>query len=538
MSQPYSSCLFIVLCLLSARKDKGHMKLIRSFLSVSGFTILSRITGFIRETLQAHYIGVNIVSDALGIAIKIPSLFRRVFAEGAFNVSFVPMFSGILAQEGRSAALNFAQNVFSFLAIALIFLILVVEFFLPDLIPLFFRGLVQTPDRLALTISFSQITFPFLFFISLTAFFSGILNSFERFVAAAASPAAGNIFIIASLLYLSPALHSPGYALAWGILGCGIIQFLWVFVPCRFSKIAVLPTKLALTPQVRKFFKTLLPAALGSSVVQINLFLDIMIASYLKVGGISYMSYADRLAQLPLSVIGIALSTVLLPTLSKYMRTQNWEQAKTLQTLALESALTLSIPASLSLMILAPFLVENLYAHGAFKETDILPTASTLAALASGLPAYILIKLFSTCFFSSGDTRTPMIIGTIGVILNVTLNILLITPLEYVGLALATSISAVIQAGLLGFFLWKKKLFFFSRGLWKYAQKLSVPVIGLLLYLMGIAPIMNTYLQKITSSAWIMLPAILGPGIGLYLLCAAWVGIFRPSYFKKFSKDL
>lgn len=514
------------------------MKLIRSFLSVSGFTILSRITGFIRETLQAHYIGVNIVSDALGIAIKIPSLFRRIFAEGAFNVSFVPMFSGLLAQEGKQAALAFAQNIFSFLAIALTLLILIVEFFLPDLIPLFFRGLTQTPDRLALTISFSQITFPFLFFISLTAFFSGILNSFERFVAAAASPAAGNLFIIAALIYLSPALHSPGYALAWGILGCGIIQFLWVFVPCEFSKIAVLPKKPKLTPQTKKFFKTLLPAALGSSVVQINLFLDIMIASYLKVGGISYMSYADRLAQLPLSVIGIALSTVLLPTLSKHIRTKNEENVKTLQTLALESALTLSLPASISLMLLAPFLVENLYAHGAFKTTDILPTAHTLCALASGLPAYILIKLFSTCFFSSGDTRTPMIVGIGSVILNVTLNLLLIDSLEYVGLAIATSLSAWVQAGILGVLLKKKRLFFFSKQFIQYARKLCIPVSILILYLTVLTPPWEALVKDITSSSWIVLPAILGPGIGLYIVFAAWVGIFRPSYFKNFSKDL
>jgi putative peptidoglycan lipid II flippase len=514
------------------------MKLIRSFLSVSGFTILSRITGFIRETLQAHYIGVNIVSDALGIAIKIPSLFRRIFAEGAFNVSFVPMFSGMLAKEGKQAALEFAQNIFSFLAIALTLLILVIEFFLPDLIPLFFRGLTHTPDRLALTISFSQITFPFLFFISLTAFFSGILNSFERFVAAAASPAAGNLFIIGALIYLSPALHSPGYALAWGILGCGIIQFLWVFVPCEFSKIAVLPKRPKLTPQTRKFFKALLPAALGSSVVQINLFLDIMIASYLKVGGISYMSYADRLAQLPLSVIGIALSTVLLPTLSKHIRTKNEESIKTLQTLALESALTLSIPASISLMFLGPFLVENLYAHGAFKAADILPTAHTLCALASGLPAYILIKLFSTCFFSSGDTRTPMIVGTGSVILNVTLNLLLINSLEYVGLAMATSVSAWVQAAILGILLKKKKLFFFNAQFIHYARKLCIPVAILILYLTVLTPPWEALIKGITSSSWIVLPAILGPGIGLYILFAAWVGIFRPSYFKNFSKDL
>ncbi|MDC0349365.1 murein biosynthesis integral membrane protein MurJ [Alphaproteobacteria bacterium] len=510
------------------------MKIVRSFLSVSGFTVLSRITGFIRETLQAHYIGVNIVSDALGIAIKIPSLFRRIFAEGAFSVSFVPLFSNILEKEGKPSALAFAQNIFSFLAIALIGLILTVEFFLPDLIPLLFRGLSRTPDRLALTISFSKITFPFLFFISLTAFFSGILNSFERFTAAAASPAAGNIFIIGCLIYLSPTLSSPGYALAWGILGCGMIQFLWVFVPCRLSKLFIFPKKPKLTPQVRRFFKTLLPAALGSSVVQINLFLDIMIASYLKVGGISYMSYADRLSQLPLSVIGIALSTVLLPTLSKYMRTKNWKEAKNLQAVAFESSLTLSIPASIGLIILAPFLVEHLYGHGAFKSVNIIPTSNTLRALASGLPAYVLIKLFSTCFFSSSDTRTPMIVGVGSVALNVTLNLLLIGKLEHVGLALSTSLSAWVQASILGFLLIKRKLFFLPSNLKKYLGKLSISISILTAYLLILAPYLERQIKQITSSPWVLLPAILSIGVILYVGAAAYVGILRPSYFKKF----
>ena len=512
------------------------MKLIKSFLSVSGFTILSRITGFVRETLQAHYIGVNIVSDALSIAIKIPSLFRRIFAEGAFNVSFVPIFSRILASDGKQSALAFAQNIFSFLGIALITIVLIVEFFLPDLIPLFFRGLTQTPERLELTISFAKITFPFLFFISLTAFFSGILNSFERFVAAASSPAAGNLFIIGALIYLSPTLDSPGYALAWGVLGCGVVQFLWVFVPCQLSKLFVLPQRPKITPQTKKFLKILLPAALGSSVVQINLFLDIMIASYLKVGGISYMSYADRLSQLPLSVIGIALSTVLLPTLSRSIRNKDVEATKNLQTVSLESAFTLSLPAMISLIILAPFLVEHLYAHGKFKPEDIVPTANTLKALASGLPAYILIKLFSTCFFSNHDTKTPMLVGIGSVILNVVLNLLLITSLEHVGLALSTSIAAWVQALILGTLLVKKKMFFLSPHLKSYAKKAAIPVLVFLGYLLFINPCLESLVKRIAPSAWVIVPTILLGGAALYVSLALWVGILRPSYFRMFLK--
>jgi putative peptidoglycan lipid II flippase len=507
---------------------KGKMKLIGSVLSVGGFTVLSRLTGFLRESLQAHYIGVNVVSDALGIAIKIPSLFRRVLAEGAFNASFVPMFSGLLASEGRKEALEFAQNVFSLLFLVLLGLVVGIEMFLPELIPLFFRGLAQTPERLELTIQFSKITFPFLFFISLTAFFSGILNSFERFIATSSSPVIGNLFIIAALVYLSPSTLSPGYALAMGILWCGVAQLLWVFIPCQISKIRIMPKIPKITPNVKKFLKILLPAALGSSVVQINLFLDITMASYLKVGGISYMNYADRLAQLPLSVIGISMSTVLLPTLAKHLRKNNRAQALEVQTLAIETSMLAAIPSTTALIILAHFLVEVLYGHGEFTIENIAPTARTLQALASGLPAYILIKLFTTTFFSSGDTKTPTIIGAGSVVLNVTLNLLLIGSLEYVGLAMATSISAWVQAFILAYILRKKNLLGLTKSILNFLRDLIIPYGALVLYLMWGVPQLDQFLRKMGLSSILVLPLVFLGGVLIYLGIAYKTGIFSP----------
>ncbi len=514
------------------------MKLFHSVLSVGGCTILSRVTGFIRETLQAHYIGVSIVSDALGIAIKIPSLFRRIFAEGAFNASFVPMFSGILATEGRKEALLFAQNVLSLLCFALLGLSLLVEFFLPDLIPLLFRGLSATPDRLLLTIEFSKITFPFLFFISLTAFFSGVLNSFERFTAAASSPAAGNLFIIGCILYLSPTIGSAGYALAWGILGCSIVQFLWVFVPCQWSGITIRISLPKMTPRLKKFFTVMVPAALGSGVVQINLFLDIMIASYLKVGGISYMNYADRLAQLPLSVIGVAMSTVLLPTLSKQWRRKEVEKALATQTLAIEASMALAIPAMVGLVMLAPFLIEHLYQHGEFKASAVDPTARTLIALASGLPAYIMVKLFSTVFFSNGDTKTPMMVGLGGVILNVTLNLLLIHSMEYVGLALSTSIASWAQMLVLGSVLRKKKLLDLKHFFYSFFPRLSISIGLLVLYLTFINPWIEKRLSFVSESSWLLLPTILGLTFSFYLAIAYITGALRFSKIQSKLKEI
>lgn len=505
----------------------------RSMVSVSGFTILSRLTGFIRETLQAHYIGVNAVSDALGIAIKIPSLFRRIFAEGALNASFVPMFSSIMSQEGRGEALRFATNIFSLLAIVLTVLVVAIEFFLPDLIPLMFRGLVHTPDRLALTIQFSKITFPFLLFISFTAFFSGILNSFERFTAAASSPVAGNLFIIFSLVCLSETLHSPGYALAWGILGCGVVQFLWVFVPCQWSGFFVRPRLPRLTPSLRKFFGILLPAALGSGVVQINLFLDIVIASYLKVGGISYLNYADRLAQLPLSVIGAAMSTVLLPTLSRQLSGGNRAEAERTQSAALQMAMTLTMAPTIGLIALASFLVRHLYAHGAFTEDSILPTAYTLQALATGLPAYILLKLLNTTFFANGDTKTPMMVGIFGVFFNVTLNLILIQRWEYVGLALSTSISAWVQVAILSVVLRRRRLLYFGEELGHYAKRIALPIVSLVGYFWVLDPLWQRYWAGSLFSAWVILPVIITPPLILYLGQIYLLKLITPAYLKK-----
>ncbi len=508
------------------------MTFFRSVLSVGAFTILSRLTGFVREMLQAHYIGVSYVSDAVGIAIKIPSLFRRIFAEGALNASFVPLFSRILVTRGKREALNFASTIFSLLAFTLVALTVVVEFFLPDLLPLLFRGLSQTPERLALTLQFSKITFPFLIFISFTAFFGGILNSFERFVAASASPAAGNLFIIFSIIFFTDLLSSPGYALSWGVLGCGVVQFLWVFVPCQFSHIRISLKMPSLTPEVRRFLRVLLPAALGSGVVQINLFLDIMLASYLDVGGISYMNYADRLAQLPLSVIGAAMSTVLLPTLSRALQAGEKNKARELQSEAIKLSLVLAIGPTLALVFMAPSLVLSLYAHGAFQTASIMPTAHTLMALASGLPAYILLKLFSTCFFAHGDTRTPLVVGAAAVILNVILNLALIQSLQYVGLALSTSLSAWAQTVVLGGLLKRRGLLFLKNPS-IYMMKMSVLVSTLVFYFLILHPRVDYFLTTAGVSGFLYLPLLLTVPAAAYLIQAYWWQLIPLHFFKK-----
>ena len=494
------------------------MRLIKSAFSVATLTILSRIAGFVREMLQAHYFGAGAINDALKLAIRIPSVFRRIFAEGAFNASFVPLFSKILTGKGTKEAVEFAQNIFSILAITLSILIISVELFLPQFIQLLYPGLTKTPDRLALTIQFTRIMFPFLMFISFTAFFSGILNSFERFIAAASSPVAGNIAIIGALLYLSPHLNNAGESFAWGVFLCGLVQFLWVFAPCSLKIKLILPRRPRLTPHVKKFFQKMLPAALGSGIVQINLFLDMMIGSFLPTGGISYMGYADRLNQLPLSTIGIAISTALLPLLSKQIRQGKNQAAQHSQVLAIEFSLALAMPAFIGLVMLAPTLIQTIFQHGKFRPEDVMPTAHTLIAFASGLPAYILLKVVSTSFFAHGDTKNPMFVAGGCLALNVILNLLLIKPLAHVGLALSTSIAAWVNLVVLLIILKRKGFFTFNAMLQESLYRIGLAASLFFIYMYVTKDPLENFLRGISTNPIWVLGGILTTSLVVYLL--------------------
>lgn len=518
------------------------MKLIRSAVSVGLFTILSRVLGCVREILQAHYIGPGMVNDAVVIALKMPSLFRRMFAEGAFNASFVPMFSRILVADGKKSAFEFAQQILVLLSLSLLVLTVLVELLLPFILPQLLSGFEATPGRLVLVIQFTQITFPFILFISLTAFYSGILNSFDRFVLAASSPAVGNLMIILTMIFLTPYVETPGHALAWGGLACGIVQFLWVMIPCRKQYFKAIWKMPVMSPRIKEFLKILLPAALGSGVVQINVFIDMMIASRLEVGGISYINFADRLSQLPLSVIGIAVSTALLPILSKQIRSGNFEEAAHSQNLAIQFSFFLALPAMIGLMMMAPSLVQQIYCHGKFLEKDVMPTAYTLIALVSGLPAYVLNKVFATTFFSNGDTKTPMIVGAGSMILNIALSILMLKSYQYVGIGIATSVAGWIGALVLAVLLYKRNLFRFTKALTLSLLRVGAAALILLIYLEGYQPAWEAYVLSHLQSRTLIVGAFLLPSLLLFAICGyifkiyTWQDIRTHLQFKKTNK--
>ncbi|MEB3701398.1 Murein biosynthesis integral membrane protein MurJ [Candidatus Bealeia paramacronuclearis] len=471
------------------------MKLIRSILTVGGFTVGSRLAGFVREVLTASLLGAGAASDALVVAIKLPSFFRRLFAEGAFNASFVPLFAGLLATEGKDAARTFAEQIFTLLITILLVLVLIVELFMPYLLPALVPGFEKTPERLYYAIEFSRVTFPFIFFISLTALYSGILNSFDRFAAVASSPMVGNLAIIAIVFGLHAQFSSAGYAFAIGVTACGVIQWLWVLYPAIKKGMYLRLHRPQMTPQVRKFFVVLGPAAFGSGIVQINLFIGSWIASWLPTGAISYLNFADRLNQLPLSVIGVAVSTALLPLLSKQIRAGSLDEASASQNLALEFSMFLTLPATLALTLIAHPLVSAVFERGAFGSEDSLSTAYTLMALALGLPAYVLIKVFTTGFFARQDTKTPIYTALAGIVVDIVLSLLLMGSLKQIGIALATAAAAWVNALLLGYLLWRKGHLVIENRLLMFFPRLLLACLGTGLILEGLNDILAPFYE-------------------------------------------
>lgn len=432
------------------------MAIIRAVATVASFTVLSRILGFVRDVLIASALGAGPIADAFLVAFRIPNFFRRLFAEGAMNTSFIPIFSKTMEKEGRESAKLSAEHVLSVLLFFMIALVVIVELFIPWLIFLIAPGFSDTPDRLESVIEFTRITFPYIAFISMAALYSGILNSINRFSAAAAAPIILNVTMILAVAIF---IHSPGYALSWAVSLAGLFQFLWLCYVCKKHGFGLKLRWPRLSDSVRQMLRLMLPSAVSAGVIQINMLIGTAFLSFLPTGAISYFFYADRLNQLPLSLVGVAASTALLPSLSKQMQMHDLKQALNTQNRVLELSFLLIIPATIALFILAEPMIQTLFQRKAFGYGQVVETSKVLTVFSIGLPAYVAVKIFSTTFFASYDTKTPLYGAILAVIVNVALNFVLIGPLSYVGIALATSIASWTNAGYLLYHLNKRNLF-------------------------------------------------------------------------------
>jgi len=460
------------------------MNLIASTSTFGFFTLISRILGYVRDILIAIFLGTSLFADAFFVAFRLPNTFRRLFAEGTFNAAFIPSYAGELAKN-KAEADNFAKNVFNLLFIILLFLVLLAEIFMPQLIFLIAPGFYKDPDKLKLAVDLSRITFPFLFFICLASFFGAILNSYNKFAAAAAAPIILNIILIGSLFFSKWINISDVLILSYAVSLAGFLQLIVLFFFVRKNFKPILSVKIKMDEQIKLFFRKLLPSIFSSGVTQINILVGTIIASF-QAGAVSYLYYADRVYQMNLAVAGIAVGTVMLPELSKHVKNNNSEQIANLQNRALELCLFLSIPAAVALVLASEEIITSLFGYGSFDNESVTNTAIALTFFAIGVPAFSILKIFSNYFFARDDTKTPFYLSVVSVILNVLMSVSFFKEFGFVIIPIATSISSWINVFLHFYFIKKRNFYNFDNiFIYKFPRMiLSVVVMGIVLYLL------------------------------------------------------
>jgi len=460
------------------------MNLIASTSTFSFFTLISRILGYVRDILIAIFLGTSFLADAFFVAFRLPNTFRRLFAEGTFNAAFIPSYAGALAKN-KIEADNFAKNVFNLLFIILLFFVLVAEIFMPQLIFLIAPGFYKDPEKLKLAVDLSRITFPFLFFICLASFFGAILNSYNKFAAAAAAPIILNVILIGSLFFSQWVNISDVLILSYAVSLAGFLQLIVLLFFVRKNFKPILSIKIKIDEQIKLFFRKLLPSIFSSGVTQINILVGTIIASF-QAGAVSYLYYADRVYQMNLAVAGIAVGTVMLPELSKHVKNNNSELITNLQNRALELCLFLSVPAAVALVLASDQIITSLFGYGSFDNVSVINTAIALTFFAFGVPAFSILKIFSNFFFARNDTKTPFYLSVVSVTLNIMISVSLFSRFGFIIIPIATSISSWINV-LMHYYLIKKKdlHIFDSKFIYKFPRMiLSVVVMGVVLYLL------------------------------------------------------
>ncbi|SHM88218.1 murein biosynthesis integral membrane protein MurJ [Roseibium suaedae] len=435
------------------------MSLLKNFATVGGATMASRLLGFARDTLLAAAVGTGPVADAFVVAFRLPNLFRRLFAEGAFNSAFVPLFGRAVEEEGEEGARRFAGEIAAGLLFCLLIVTAVAEIFMPLVVWGLAPGFVDDADKFDLTVLMSRIAFPYLIFMSLLAFLSGILNTYQRFAAAALAPVMLNVVmtvVLGGVLYLD-IVHDRQLAiiLSVGVTLAGLVQLFVVIGDMKRLGFRIPVLRPRFTPSTKRLLALGVPGVVAGGVTQINVAVGQVIAS-MQDGANALLYYADRLYQLPLGVIGVAIGVVLLPSLTRQLRGGHEDQYQRSLNNALEFSLTLTLPAAIALAVVPREIVSVLFERGRFDALATDGTAAALAAFAFGLPAFVLNKVFSPGYFAREDTKTPMIFASVGMVVNVALSLALFPFLAHVGIALATTVSGWLNTGLLIVVLWRR----------------------------------------------------------------------------------
>ncbi len=503
--------------------------LFKSTSVVVSMTMISRIFGFVRDMVTAYLFGAGAAFDAFSVAFKIPNFMRRLFAEGSFSQAFVPVLAEYQKRKSSDEVTRFINAMSGTLGVTLIIVTVLGMVGAPWIVRIFAPGFAVSGDRFDLAVTMLRITFPYLMLISLTAFSGAILNTYSRFWVAAFTPVFLNICMIAAALWLSPQFKTPIIALAWGVFIAGVIQLLFQWPFLRRLKLMPRPRVSFRDEGVTRVLKLMVPALFGVSVGQINLLVDTIFVSLLVVGSPSWLYYSDRLMEFPLGVFGVAISTVILPHLSRHHATESTESFSLTLDWALRSVLLIGLPAAVVMLVLAGPMLSTLFQHGEFNGHAVIMAQRSLMAFSLGITPFMLVKILAAGFYAKQDLRTPVRIGVIAMVTNTILNASLIWSLAHAGIALSTSLAALVNSGFLFYYLRKRNLYSARDG-WKlFATRLFIANVVLGLWLWFSAGDLNTWIMQKVMWRYTHLAFLLISAMVIYF-SALWLTGIRPRH--------
>jgi putative peptidoglycan lipid II flippase len=492
------------------------MNLLKSLAAVSSITMVSRVLGFVRDTIVARIFGAGMATDAFFIAFKLPNLLRRIFAEGAFSQAFVPILAEYKSQQGEEATRTFIAYVAGLLTLALSIVTVAGMLAAPWVIWATAPGFADTPEKFALTTDLLRVTFPYILLISLSSFVGAVLNTYNRFSVPAFTPTLLNIAMIVFALFLTPYFDPPVMALGWAVLAGGLAQLLYQLPHLKKIGMLVLPRLGFRDTGAVRVMKQMLPAILGVSVSQISLIINTIFASFLVAGSVSWMYYADRLMELPSGVLGVALGTILLPTLAKTYANKDRHEYSRILDWGLRLCFVLVLPCALALAILAEPLTVALFQYGKFSAFDAAMTQRALIAYSIGLLGIILIKVLAPGFYAQQNIRTPVKIAVVTLIATQLFNLAFISHLQHAGLALAISLGACLNAGLLYWKLRAQNLFEPQPGWGKFLFKLVVAVLAMSAALLALMHFMPPWAEGQMLERFLRLGLLVLTGVVVY----------------------
>ncbi len=506
------------------------MNLLSSATIFSFFTIISRILGYLRDILIAIFLGASIFADAFFVAFRLPNTFRRLFAEGTFNAAFIPSYTSAKLKS-KEIGKKFADEVLSLLVIVLIFIVTIAEIFTPYLVYLIAPGFLADGIKFDLAVQFTRITFPFLLFVSLSSFFSGILNSNNKFAAAAAAPIILNIILIFSILVSYFKNFNIAKQLSYGVTVAGVVQLLFlVYFTFKYYKPSI-KFSLNINNKVKFFFKKLLPSIFSSGVTQINILVGTIIASF-QSGAVSYLYYADRIYQINLAIAGIAVGTVSLPILSKAFKTKNLDKVSKIQNQSIQLSLLLSVPASLGLIIASKEIVNGLFGYGSFTTEDVEMTSKALMFFGYGIVAFALVKIFANFFFARDNTKIPFYISSFIVFLNVLISLTFFNKIGFLIIPVATSISTWVGVLIFIYFLKKNNFLLLKNKLFYDILKIAISTAIMVFVLIIALEKYSIYLNYAYIYKSVYLLIIVGFVGIVYLLSCYLFGLLKTKNYK------